>query len=223
MSFEQTILALQALNRIKDSVPQKHHKDLYYTLFESHISYCISVWGGVAPRKLNPLFIAQKSCIRIMFGNYSLSEKYKTCARSRPLGKQFLGPEFYCKEHTKPLFKELELMTIYNLYTYSTFMELLKILKFRLPYSLFMAFDLSSRHDRATRHKNTYINVSSKPSTNFTYKAAIQWNALRTKLGILDFDVSVNTVKHDLKSMILSNQTSGIPTEWNDQNNRMVT
>ena len=86
-----------------------------------------------------------------------------------------------------------------------------------------MAFDLSSPHNKATRHKNTYINVSSKPSTNFTYKAAIQWNALRTKLGILDFGVSVNTVKHELKSMILSNQTSGVPTEWNDQNNRMIT
>ena len=147
-----------------------------------------------------------------------------TCARVRPLGKQKLGPEFYCKEHTKPLFQELKLMSIHNVYIYRSFMELFKILKFRLPYSLYTSFNLSISHNRSTRYSGTYINVSStKPSINFTFKAAIQWNSLRIKLGILDFDAKINSVKNNLKSMILSNQCSGIPAEWNDQNNRMIT
>ena len=45
------------LNRIKDCVPKHLHKDLYYTLFESHLSYCISVWGGVSVNKLKPYWI----------------------------------------------------------------------------------------------------------------------------------------------------------------------
>ena len=47
------------LNRIKNNIPLKFHRDLYFTLFESHLSYCVSVWGGVAPNKLEPLLITQ--------------------------------------------------------------------------------------------------------------------------------------------------------------------
>ena len=102
-------------------------------------------------------------------------------------------------------------------------MELFKILKFRLPYSLYASFNISTSHIRATRYSGTYINVgSTKPSTNFVFKAAMQWNILRIKLGILDFDAKINSVKNNLKSMILSNQCSGTSTEWNDQNNRLI-
>ena len=55
------------LNRIKNinNIPVKFYKHLYFTPFESHLSYCISVWGGVAPNRLEPLLTAQKSCIHI--------------------------------------------------------------------------------------------------------------------------------------------------------------
>ena len=46
------------LNRIKNNIPVKFYKDLYFTLFESHLSYCISVWGRVAPNRLEPLLTA---------------------------------------------------------------------------------------------------------------------------------------------------------------------
>ena len=208
-----------ALSRIKDSVPQKFHKDLYYTLFESHLSYCISVWGGVAPSKLEPLFIVQKSCIRAMFGQELYLEKYMTCARCRPLNKQILDSTFYQKEHTKPLFKENEILTIHNIYIYHCFIELFKILKFRLPYSLFKSFDLPLSHARSTRHNGTYINIPYRPSCSiFTYKAAKIWNHYRTKLDILDFQVTVNVTKTRLKSLILSIQNNGNSTQWNNYN-----
>ena len=199
------------LNRIKDSVPQKFHRDLYYTLFESHLSYCISVWGGVAPMKLNPLFIAQKRCIRIMFGDKeAYREKFNTCARCRSFGNQFLGLEFYCKEHTKPLFQKHEIMNVHNLYSYHCVMELLKILKFRIPISLYSKFELSKR-------KDTLI-LTPNPSTSFIYKASILWNSLKNKLGISDFCVNVNSTRSKLKSLILSNQNSCDADEWSDYN-----
>ena len=200
-----------ALNRIKDNVPQMYHKDLYYTLFESHLSYCISVWGGVASHKLDPLFTAQKRCIRIMFGDReTYMAKYETCARCRPFGKQTLGQTFYCKEHTRPLFKKHDIMTIHNIYSYQCFIQLLKILKFRLPISLFSVFQLSQR-------KETLI-LTQKPSSNFIHKSSILWNYLRVKLGILDFTVNVNSIKTKLKSLILSNQNYGKCVEWSDAN-----
>ena len=214
-----------ALNRIKSDVPQKYYKDLYHTLFESHLSYCISVWGGVGVTKLKPLFIAQKSCMRILFGEEAYLDKYKTCARCRPLGKQIPDHTFYQKEHTKPLFRKHELMTVHNLYSYRCIIELLKILKFRAPYALYLAFDASSKHkhERATRHKSIYINMDDKPSNNFTYKAGVLWKHLSIKLGISDFSVKINPVKSKLKTLILSNQNAkGDPTEWSDCNLNII-
>ena len=199
------------LSRIKDYIPQQFHKDLYHTLFQSHLSYCVSVWGGVATAKLNPLFIVQKKCIRIMFGNkVEYLNKFKTCARCRPFGDQILGVKYYCKEHTKPLFMKQEIMTVHNLYSYHCFMELFKILKFRLPISLFSYFNLSKRKDT--------LLLTPTPSTNFVYKSSVLWNALRTKLEIHDFSVNIGQIKSTLKSLILSNQNDYGDCDWCDPN-----
>ena len=163
-----------ALNRIKDNIPMKFHKDLYFTLFESHLSYCVSVWGGVAPNKLEPLLITRKSCIRTLFGQHSFSQKCMTCARCRPLGKQTLDSLFYQKEHTKPLFKTYEILAIHNLYAYHCFIELFKILKFRQPYSLYESFIPPISVTRSTRHGSTYIHIPaniSSPHNSFTLRS----------------------------------------------------
>ena len=211
-----------ALNRIKDNIPQKFHKDLYYTLFESHLSYCISVWGGVPTHKLNPLFIAQKRCIRILFGEESYSDKYQTCVRCRPFGKQIHDSTFYIKEHTKPLFKKHNILTVHNIYSYHCLIELLKILKFRLPYSLFIAFDLTSPHNIQTRHKGTFITITERPTSNFIFKSAKLWNYLRIRLRVHDFSVKVNSVKNTYKSLILSNQFEGHANDWSDCNFKIM-
>ena len=52
------------LNRIRHLIPPHLHKNLYLTLFESHLSYGISAWGGVL-KSLNPIFITQKSALEL--------------------------------------------------------------------------------------------------------------------------------------------------------------
>ena len=60
------------------------YKQLYHTLFELHLSYAISVWGGVSLNQIKPLFLTQKKCIRIMFGDdKAFFDKFRTCARVR--------------------------------------------------------------------------------------------------------------------------------------------
>ena len=110
------------------------------------MSYCLNVWGGIKlkVKTLEPLFIAQKSCVRLLFGKSSLLEKYNNCARCscRPREKFSTGQcTFYEKEHTKLFFSKDGILTIHSLYTYHCFLELLKILKFRQPYSLFELFN----------------------------------------------------------------------------------
>ena len=199
------------LNRIKDCVPVVHHRDLYYTLFESHLSYCISVWGGICTNKLNPIFTIQKKCIRIMFGDKAqFIDKFKTCARCRNYDDQILGERFYCKEHTKPLFKMYGIMTVHNIYNYHCFMDIFKILKLRTPISLYSKFKLSQR-------KSTLI-ITPVPCKDFIYKASILWNSLRIRLGLNDFSVSISSIRAKLKSLILSNQHDISEIEWFTEN-----
>ena len=76
--------SLSTLNRIKHCVPDNLHKDLYFTLFESHLGYGISVWGGSPQSKLDKIHKIQKKVIRIMFGDTeAYQDKFKTCARTR--------------------------------------------------------------------------------------------------------------------------------------------
>ena len=78
------------------------------TLFESYITYGITVWGSIPNRKFNKLFNAQKKILRVLFGDREkFLDKFRTCIRARPYPEQNLPTEFYVKEHSKPLFNSL--------------------------------------------------------------------------------------------------------------------
>ena len=49
------------LKRITPYIPDKNYKNLYHTLFEPHLGYCISVWGSARRKLIEPLFTLQKS------------------------------------------------------------------------------------------------------------------------------------------------------------------
>ena len=197
------------LSRIKDNVPSHLHKNLYQTLFESHLTYGVTVWGGVSQNKLLPLFRVQKKCLRIMFGDKeAYLDKFKTCARARSYDNQKLGVEFYTKEHSKPLFNNNHIMTIHNLHYYHCVMEIFKILKFRSPISLYSIFNISSRPG-----KDTFL-ISPYPMESFVYRASVAWNNIRQKLSIIDFSQNISTVKSSLTKFIHDHQQTGCTYEW---------
>ena len=43
--------------RIKNCLPESLYKQIYHSLFESHLSYAISVWGGISSNQLKDTFI----------------------------------------------------------------------------------------------------------------------------------------------------------------------
>ena len=127
-----------AIRRIKESLPKSQYMNIYHTLFESHISYGISVWGGVSHYILENLFKLQKRCIRLLFGTNLTSDTpdyYNRCARARTYSEH-MNPNHEL-EHTKPLFNNLKLLTIHNLYNYYITIETFNIIKFRRPYPIF--------------------------------------------------------------------------------------
>ena len=151
---------------MKSCIPKHLYKDIYHTLFESHSSYGISSLGGISQNKLKPLFITQKKCVRVMFRD---NEAYFNNFLRFPRESQKLGKEFYEHEHSKPLFNDNNLLTVYQLYKYHCTLELFKIVKLRLPISLYSLFNMSNRRE------NYFITPN--PSTSFVYQSAFVWNS----------------------------------------------
>ena len=204
------------LNRICNFIPKDLFSGLYHTLYESHLCYGITVWGGIPVHKLRPLFISQKHCIRVMFGNKELYlEKFKTSVRTRPYQSQQLGQEFFKKEHTKPIFNDNHIMTIHNLYNYQLLNCTYKILKFRTPIAIYSCFNLSNR-------KETLLHLPKRASHNFVYSASSLWNKfLSCEDGSLvrTFSVGLGCVKSKIKELILRRQKMGDKIEWHDDIN----
>ena len=87
-----------SINRIADSKPKNLHINLYHTLFESYVTYGITVWGYMLDSKLNKLFNAQKKIMRVLFADREkFLDKFRTCTQARP---------YRVQEHSKPLFNK---------------------------------------------------------------------------------------------------------------------
>ena len=120
------------VKRVRKVIPESHYKAIYHSLFESHLSYCISCWGGAYSSKLDKLFRIQKRCMRILFGeipSFDHPEFYETCARVRTY-KDHTSPKNFVLEHTKPLYNKHCILSLHNLYILRTLTELFKIVKY---------------------------------------------------------------------------------------------
>ena len=104
-------------------IPVTEYLKLYNALFKSHISYCISSWGGIPKYKLNGLFSIQKRYTRLLFGaelTLDHAEYYETCARTRTY-QQHKAIKNFTLEHTRPLFIKYNILSLHHLHIYHTF------------------------------------------------------------------------------------------------------
>ena len=225
-------LSIVIIKRIKRFIPVTEYEMIYNALFLSHLTYCITSWGGTSKTKLSKIFSIQKRCIRLLFGNeytFDHREFYETCARARSYENHKLKKNF-ALEHTKPIFNGKSILNLENLYKYHSFMEVFKIIKFQTPISLFQLFNMSHRY-----HKYT-LNLPKlkldKTMHNFPYSPSVMWNSLVSHIllpcepgddGLVipgskqnsDMSASTAFVKSKLKSILLKHQKSGDQVLWN--------
>ena len=207
------------------------------------MAFGISVWGGVGKNRLEPLFLTQKKCIRIIFGNTeAFLDKFRTSVRTRAFGEQKLGAEFYSREPSKPLFMRENILTIHNVYKHRILMELFKILKFRAPISLYnlLSCNIFSKN-------NTLLCPSvnlEKFKKSFVFSGCSLWNKctkilfskptlteifhshMKKPQKIIipgsapnsDLCCSISVFKHRLKELLLEIQKQGEVSEWQTLN-----
>ena len=61
---KKLIAMTSLIRRSKKSIPPRIKKMLFHSLVQSHISYCLPVWGGAQNKLLEPLKISQKKAAR---------------------------------------------------------------------------------------------------------------------------------------------------------------
>ena len=220
---EKLIASIVVIKRIKKFIPESQYMKIYNALFKSHLSYCISCWGGISKYKLEKLFAVQKRCVRLLFGyEYSFDHPdfYETCARARTY-KEHIADKNYTLEHTKPLFNEKEILTLHHLQIQHTLIELYKIFKHRTPISIYELFHQSPRTANSLLLLPK-INLEIS-RCNFLFRASILWNTLSVKLfnkcspndsGIVvpgsslfsDITTPVSIIKRKLKALLIDTQ-----------------
>jgi len=115
------------LYKIRQQCNKRVLRSLYFSLFESHLSYGLPVWGSAKKALIQRLFILQKKAIRaIMFTEYDA--------------------------HTSPLFKDLCILKIHDLFQYQISSIMWDFDHYNLPKPLLSLFKKSSdTHTYTTR------------------------------------------------------------------------
>ena len=233
--------SINIIKRIMKFIPKSEYAKLYDSLFKSHLSYCISCWGGVSCNKLSPLFLLQKRCVRLLFGKiptFDHAAFYETCARTRTYADH-MAKKNYQLEHTKPIFNAEKILSLYHLHIQHTFIELFKIMKERQPIALYDQFTLSSRMSNLLMCPPKFSLEISRQ--NFVYNASLIWNGIISQVlnkcdpypnNIMvpgssensDLSASISFIKNRVKKHLFvsqSLQTPGRINEWMP-NNRLT-
>ena len=147
----------------------------------------------------------------------------------------------YSKEHTKPLFKKHEILSIFNLYPYFCLIELYKVLKFRTPYCVFELFQCIPNQTGRNLTLNIPAHNLRCQKQTFVYQTTLFWNKTHknllkpvkvkihsshtSKLNLLDsdcifldFSTKVAAFKLGLKVYLFQKQSNGGKFDWSINN-----
>ena len=202
--------ACSLLKQMRHCIPKEHFRSIYYALFESHLTYCITVFGSANNNITDRLFVLQNHCIRVLFRDLAaFIDKQGTCSRTRSLEDQRLGHDFYCKEHIKPLFHGHKILSFKNLYTYQICVETFKMLKYKYPSCLYDFFTVSSR--------NIENLLLVRPRQAFFISNRIKtWNSCLKIIikGECFSDMTICSFKSKVKTSLLEIQNAYDKIEW---------
>ena len=96
-----------------------------------------------------------------------------------------------------------------TLYKYQCLLELLKIVKLRMPISIYSLLNRTPRHD------NYFI--TPKPLTSFLYQSTHMWNScckISSQPESLNFTTPIITFKNKIKNALLNVQKFGDENKW---------
>ena len=157
------------LRGLKDLVPDNYIRNSYFAFFQSVIMYGLLFWGNGS--NINDVLLLQKKAIRIM--------------KSAPN-----------REHCKPLFKELNIMTIVNLYIYQVLLYMKEnIINMRYRE------DIHTHNTRYSKKIDVPFSRLSKVKNSYLIMGPKLFNKLPSSIQQLPF----RTYKNKLQNWLTAN------------------
>ena len=170
---------LGILCKARKVFPTSILKTLYYSIVYPHLTYCVEVWGNASKTHIDSLFMMQKKVLRVI-----------TSAGFRA--------------HTDPIFADLQLLKLSEIYISYAMTFVFKFMKGMLP-KVFNNFfqrncEVSSRITRNS-HKLYYPKFKTTLfKSSFKYQCVTEWNA---KIKYVDDKCSVHAFKKRIKNVLL--------------------
>ena len=133
------------LAKLRQFLTPQMLKNVYYCLVYSHLSYGVHVWGSAATSALNKLVILQKKAVRILSGKQYF---------------QIHGEPYGPLPASDPLFKNLEILKLHDIFQLNTVKFVYETLIFESPPNFWEWFIYSHEvHSYATT-SSTVINCA---------------------------------------------------------------
>jgi hypothetical protein len=152
-------------------------KTIYYSFMFPYMYYCIEVWGPTYDSYLNALLLLQKKIVRIIMGVPYLAE-------------------------SAPLFQELKILNVYQIYTYFIGLFMFKYRKGMLPHIFLSYFEY---HEHYYETRNQYNFKIPRVPTSFA-RRMVRYTGVKINNYIQDkisFNCSLDTFKKNLKYYII--------------------
>ena len=181
-----------SLYSLRSVVPTKVLRQVYLSLVQPYLSYCIPLWGAVTNSyMMQKLFILQKKCIRIV-GN-------KTEKKDGIF------------QHTKPIFFRFNILTLFNLYYYFTGCLAMRILTTHVPVNIMQMFKVSERSYRLIFPKFSHTKIK---NNSFVFNSSKILNYLLDH-AIPYYILSDTVFKHRFKSHLINIQNLSLEGDDN--------
>jgi hypothetical protein len=179
--------SLAGLQRLNIMFPSQNMKQLYYSFFQCHIDYCLTVWGQTTLENINKIQRFQNRAARIISNNYDYDN--------------YAGLE---------IVKSLDLFTIAERKDFLTLVQVYKCLNNLAPHYLSDLFTfVSDIHDRVTRQSQENDLYVPKCNTTFLQKSLLAygsklWNQLPP---VIRMSPTVSQFKTNCKQWLFSLRT----------------
>lgn len=153
---------------------------LYNSFIYPYITYGIEVWGTASDNNIKPIIILQKRAVRLITSSHY-------------------------REHTKPIFKSLKLLSFPDVYEFSVAKLMFKIMKGIAPSVLNDMFTTNINiHQHLTRQSHKlHIPVArtNLMKRTFRHRGVFIWNSMMEKINA---ECSFTSYKKRLKSYLLN-------------------
>ena len=184
--------AIGALNSIKNCVPQKILRSVYFALVQPYFIYTMPLWASNhSSIDFESLFRLQKRALRIVTNS------------TKKIGGIF--------QNTKPLFQKTYILTVHNLYFYFSACEAFKVLSSKKPATIFDFFEISPGSSRLILPK---FNKEKTKSNSFIFNSSKIINLLAAN-NIKYSVLSLQRFKTLVKRFLMTRQNKRINNDPN--------